>query len=85
MFTRKATPQDPAAILEQLRDAQAQHAQAVAAANAELVANHESAFQTATDRKSTLQEQISLLQAESAGLDKVIDTADPAKVQRAGQ
>lgn len=85
MSVLKRTPAAPSELLDNVRAAQAKHAQDVAAANARLVSAHRSVFSEVNDRRSAITEQIKLLRAEHDGLDKVAEVSDPAKVTKAGQ
>lgn len=78
MFTRKA-PASPAELLEQTREAQRDHAEAVAKANARLIQAHTAIVADVRDRKATIKEQIQLLDAEHAGLVKVEAAANHAE------
>lgn len=84
LITRKTKPAaSPAELQDQLRTAQTEHAQAVAAANDQLVNTHNSVFATASDRRETLKEQIQLLTAEHDALAPVANAAANPKL--AGQ
>lgn len=76
LFSRRSAPSaTPAELLESVRAAQEAHAAQLAAAHQRLLDEHNNIFLEATSRKETIEEQISLLTAEKAGLSNVVAAA----------
>lgn len=82
-ISRRSTVPTSAALQDQLVTAQHEHARAVANANAELIAHHNSALSTVEDREQAIDEQVKLLTAEREALGKVRSIARNVKI--AGQ
>lgn len=70
---RTKAPATPSQMLDQARQAQADHAAAIEQANLDLVVSHRAIYSEAHDRQQVIAEQITLLAAEAKGLDEVKD------------